>query len=324
MRKHGLLGVLFFIAIQAAIFVSLKRFHSFAESKWFLASSEGLLVLVTIAIYTLSQPTPKPRRPRPSTTTETPPPPKEQEQLLKTANDEKNQLSQTLQRLQESELFAKQRTEDLERKSTELSTQLAETAANLLDAQRTTDSCCQTIQTLTFEVDRLTTQLDQERRQHSIEIRTLLGKESESSSKKKVPRTLPTKSPLQPIPSLLLLLSACQKGLDLHVANDWPANEHRTLVRRKFFDVAQKMGLAPIAIVSLESPTEHFLSPKLPGSLSIADLRAAVLPYKTTFERLKRFEPYHITDERLGGRWIVFRAAWDNLEDLVALAPANP
>ena len=86
--------------------------------------------------------------------------------------------------------------------------------------------------------------------------------------------------------------------------------------------MAQKMVATPLAIVSLESPTEYYLSPKLPEGLDINVVRAAVLSYRSSLENLKRFEPYHIIDDRVKGRYAAFRAAYDNLEDLILLVPS--
>ena len=64
MRKSGLWCVFFFVVAQSAIVIALKRFHSFAESKLFLITSETIVVIATALWYTLMQPSPK-RRQRP-------------------------------------------------------------------------------------------------------------------------------------------------------------------------------------------------------------------------------------------------------------------
>jgi hypothetical protein len=334
MRRNGLWCTLFFAVAQSVIFVALKRFHSFAESKLFLLSSEAIVVVATAIWYVLMQPAPRRKAQQPNEPTvryiqQPTPPPQEAPQTEKALNvetEEKKRLTEKIRTLEESEIFCKQRLESLEREKVELHATLSEVEGNLVDAQKKTDSCCQTIQSLTFEVDRILTQLEGERRAHSIEVRALLRKdeseETAAQTKKKQAKTALARVATPPLPSLLLLLSACQKGLDLHIANDWPANEHRPLVRRKFFDLAQKMVTTPIAIVSLESPTEYYLSPKLPEGIEVNDVRATILSYSATFEKLKRFEPYHIIDDRLKGRYVAFRAAWDNLEDLIVLAPS--
>ena len=335
MRKSGLWCTLFFIAAQSAIVVALKRYHSFAESKLFLLSSEAVVAIATAIWYALMQPAPR-KRPRPvdspmvqrvepqSAPQEEPP--DENEQFLKAEAEEKKRLEEVVRTCEEREAFGKQRIESLEREKEDLRSKLSAVEGNLIDAQKKTDSCCQTIQALTLEVDRILGQLESERRAYSIEIRALLRKEERedplAQAKKKPSKAIPPRIATPPLPSLLLLLSACQKGLDLHVATDWPSNEHRPLVRRKFFDMAQKMVTTPMAIVSLDSPTEYYLSPKLPEGLDINDVREAILSYRTSFEGLKRFEPYHIIDDRMKGRYVAFRAAWDNLEDLIVLAPS--
>ncbi len=331
MRKSAHLCLIFFLLAQATIFSALKRYHSFAESKWIFVAAEGVLVMITIWWYLLAKPQIVPKRTlkpaSPVAAPMSPPLPDERDLQLKAHADEKVSLIENIRRLEETELFSKQRLSDLEQEKTGLKERLQEAEGQLVEVQKTTDSCCHTIQDLTFEIDRLMVQLEQERRQHSIEVRALLRKEDEEvslASKKKTGKTAPAiqKVAPRPVPALLLLLSTCQKGLDLHLANDWPANEHRLLVRRKFFDVVQKMNSTPFAVVSLEYPTEFFLSSKLPPSLSVNQLRSAVMEYKNSFASLKRFEPYHFTDERIGGRWVAFRIAWDNLEDLVTLTPS--
>ena len=334
MRRNGLWCALFFAVAQSVVFVALKRFHSFAESKLFLLSSEAIVVVATAIWYVLMQPSPRRKIQQPigpttrHTQQETHPtitPQTEKESILKAEAEEKKCLIEKIRTLEESEIFCKQRLESLEREKADLHAKLSEVEGNLIDAQKKTDSCCQTVQSLTFEVDRILTQLEQERRAHSIEVRALLRKdnseETETQTKKKQAKAALARVATPPLPSLLLLLSACQKGLDLHIAHDWPANEHRPLVRRKFFDLAQKMVTTPIAIVSLESPTEYYLSPKLPEGLEVNDIRTTILSYRETFEKLKRFEPYHIIDDRLQGRYVAFRTAWDNLEDFIVLAP---
>jgi hypothetical protein len=322
--------LLFFVVAQAAIFSFLRRYHSFSESKWIFVAAECLLMVITVWWYLTAKPqVPAKRIQKPLSLTPPLQLPKSDEKdvQLKALADEKASLTENIRRLEEVELFSKHRLSDLEQERAGLKERLSEAEGRLVEVQKTTDSCCHTIQDLTFEIDRLMSQVDQERHQHSIEVRALLRKESEetgSATKKKVSKTVPAvqKMASPPIPALLLLLSTCQKGLDLHLANDWPANEHRLLVRRKFFDVVQKMNATPLAVVSLEYPTEYFLSSKLPAGLSINQVRAAVLEYKSIFAQLKRFEPYHFTDERLGGRWVAFRIAWDSLEDLIALTPS--
>jgi len=316
---------------QAMIFFFLKRYHSFAESKWILVSAEGVLVAITVWWYLIAKPAAAPKRAHKQVVAPVPVPeketPDEKAIQLRAVLDEKAALLENIKRLEETDLFSKRRLTDLDQEKNGLKDKLSEAEGRLVEVQKTTDSCCRTIQDLTFEIDRLLSQLDQERRQHSIEVRALLRKEGEDSSsegRKKTGKSVPAvqKVASAPISTLLLLMSSCQKGLDLHVANDWPANEHRLLVRRKFFDLVQKMNGTPFAVVSLESPAEYFLSSKLPPSLSINQVRSSVLEYKDAFARLKRFEPYHFTDERIGGRWVAFRAAWDNLEDLITITPA--
>ena len=329
MRKSSFFCLLFFIVVQSAIVFYLRKFHSFADSKGFLVASEGLLVMATASWYLLSRPAERPReRARPPQTT-LPPPPKsdDRELLIKTLTNEKQSLSEEMRQLTESALFSKKRLEDIEREHNEIQRRLSEAEGANVEAQKTIDSCRSTIQSLTTEIDRLMIQIDQERRAHSIEVRAFLSKtdgatDTDLGKKKKSRQAAAVpKMATPPLPSLLLLLATCQKGLDLLIAPDWPASEHRLLVRRKFFDVAKKMNSTPFAVVSLENPTEYFLSPKLPSSLTISDVQAATASYKASFSRLQQFEPYHFTDERLGGRWVAFRTAWNNLEDLIAMAP---
>lgn len=333
MRKSDSLCLFFFVAAQGVIFFFLKKYHSFSELKWLLVGAEAIVAVVTAWWYLLIQPPPRPKRQEAevrvvSIPSPLPQKPDDKELLLKAATDEKKALAENVKRLEEVELFSKQRLHDLEQEKSVMKDKLKEAEGQLVEVQKKTNSFCQTIQELTFEVDRLLTQLEQERRQHSIEVRTLLKKEGDeggSGQKKKSNKSTPAvpKVATPPLPSLLLLLSTCQKGLDLHQAQDWPANEYRLLVRRKFFDTVQKMNSTPLAVVSLEYPAEYFLSSKLPQNLSINEVRAAVLAYKTTFERLQRFEPFHFTDEKIGGRWIGFRAAWENLDDIITIAPTS-
>ena len=242
------------------------------------------------------------------------------ELLLKTETEEKNRLAGEVRTFEEREAFSKQRIESIEQEKEALRMKLSEAEQRLLDTQKKDDSSCQIIQSLAFEMERLLSQLEGERRAHSIEIRTFLRKEDPPEVvKKKQAKAVPLRVATPPLPSLLLLISACQKGLDLHAANDWPANEHRPLVRRKFFDMAQKMAATPMAIVSLDSPTEYYLSPKLPEGLDATVVREAVLSHRSALESLKQFEPYHIIDERMKGQYVAFRIAWDNLDDLIAL-----
>lgn len=329
MRKNGLLCGIFFLVGQAALLIVLKKGQLFAQSRGLFIASQILLLTVTTIWYLLVQPKTRPHRPSQQPSPPIPiamPQPDEREAQLKEDADQKAALLENVKRLEEREVFSKQRLSDVEQEKIVLKERLSEAEGRLVEVQKTTDSCCRIIQDLTFEIDRLTIQLEQERRQHSVEIRALLRKEGDeplSGTKKKSGKSVPAvqKIASPPVPSLLLLLSACQKGLDLHVANDWPAGEHRVLVRRKFFDIVQKMNATPLAVVSLEQPTEYFLSSKLPHNLSAAQVRTVVMEYKQVFSQLQRFEPYHVTDERIGGRWVAFRAAWDNLDDLITMTP---
>ena len=328
MRNSASICLLFFVVAQATIIAFLKRYHSFSESKWVFVGAEALLVMITVVWYLMSKPQVSPRRSqKPPSPPVVQPKSDDKDLQLKALFDEKANLAEHVRRLEETDLFSKQRLSDLEQEKIALKERLSQAEGRLVEVQKTTDSCCRTIQDLTFEIDRLMSQVDQERRQHSIEVRALLRNDAEegsSATKKKVSKTVPAVQKLSssPVPALMLLMYTCQKGLDLRLANDWPASEHRLLVRRKFFDVVQKMNATPFAVVSLENPTDYFLSSKLPPDLSIGQVRAAVMEYKATFAQLKRFEPYHVTDERLGGRWVAFRTAWDNLEDLIALTPS--
>lgn len=330
MRKSAFFCLLFFVVSHVGIFFFLKKHPSFAEAKWTFVAAESLLVTITIWWYLMSKPKIPVRAPQRVAQQAMPvcqPKQDERDLQLKAFADEKNSLLEKVKRLEETELFSKQRASDLEQEKNTLKERLSQAEARLVEVQKTTDSCCHTIQDLAFEIDRLMSQLEQERRQHSIEVRALLRKESDepvAATKKKTSKTPPAvqKIATSPVPALMLLMSTCQKGLDLRVANDWPANEHRLLVRRKFFDIVQKMNGTPFAVVSLEYPTEYFLSSKLPSTLSITQVQSTVMEYKNIFGQLKRFEPYHFTDEKLGGRWVAFRLAWENLDDLITLTPS--
>ena len=327
--RSGRWCLLFFLAAQAAIIIALRRFHSFADSKVFLLSSEAALSIITALWYMLAQPSRKKKtRPaeapavRPMQSQPAPQKETEYEQLLKTEAEEKNRLAGEVRTFEEREAFSKQRIENLEQEKKNLQAKLSETEQALLDIQKKGDSSHHIIQSLASEIERLLSQLESERRTHSIEIRTFLQKEEPPDVvQKKQAKAVPLRAAASPLPSLLLLLASCQRGLNAQLENSWPANEHRPLVRRKFFDMVQKMAATPLAVVSLDSPTEYYLSPKLPEGLDVNTIREAVLARRSLFESLKQFEPFCIVDGRMKGQYTAFRIASENLNDLVAMVP---
>ncbi len=321
MRKNSFLVFIFFLMAQGTLFVALRRYQNFADSKGMLAASEAALVCITAWLYLASKPTNKKTRVVSQ-------PPKEPPKVAEAPSNEKKELEENLQRYREGELFSKQRIGDLEQEKESLQKALTDTSERTKQMQQSVQTCCQTIQEMACELERISSQMEQERRQHAIELRALLRKDDGDSifSKKK-----PIKQPVVPsiamnaLPSMLLLLSSCQKGLTTQEAQDWPSGEHRLLVRRKFFDLAKKLSTPSMAILSFDHPVDCYLSPKLTSRVSVNELLDLMRTHKPALDGLNQFEPYTFTDARLGGTavWTAFRVAWENLDDLITLVSSH-
>ena len=323
MRKNSFLVFIFFLIAQGTLFVALRRYQSFAESKGMLAASEAVLVCLTAWLYLASKPTTKKTRvvSQPST-------PQEPPKVVDAPSQEKKELEENLARYREGELFSKQRIGDLEQEKASLQKGLTDTTQQVKQTQQSVETCCQTIQELSYELERVSSQMEQERRQHAIELRALLRKDDGDSifSKKKLTKQPPVpRIAMNALPSLLLLLSSCQKGLTTQEAQDWPSGEHRLLVRRKFFDLAKKLTAPNMAILSFDHPVDCYLSPKFATFISVNDLLELMRSHKPSLDILKRFEPYTFTDPRLGGTtvWTAFRVAWENLDDLITIVSSR-
>lgn len=324
MRKNSFLVFIFFLVAQGTIFVALRRYQSFAESKGMLAALEAALVCTTAWLYLASKPRQKKLRTLAQQPSSLEPQKQEEPPSQSLQHSEKKELEETLTRYREGELFSKQRISDLEQEKISLQNSLSDAAQQVQQVQHSVETCCQTIQELTHELERVTSQMEQERRQHAIELRALLRKDDADglASGKKLTKPLPVQRvAMNPLPTLLLLLSSCQKGLTSQEGADWPSGEHRLLVRRKFFDLAKKLGSSNMAVISFEHPVDCYLSPKISPLISVNDLLELMRTHKPSLDQLKRFEPYNFTDARLGGttQWTAFRVAWENLDDLFTI-----
>ncbi len=180
---------------------------------------------------------------------------------------------------------------------------------------------------LSVEIQKLCHQIEQDRKTHAVEIRALLGKEE-----KKVGGPLLTTraassgilSPsISPIAAVFLLLLQCQKGFDKSEASSWPDAEHRDLIRRAFFDRLQQASHVPLAVFSLERPTELYVSPKFPQTLSSKDCREISEAFGQELRQLSSMEPLQLNAEYLQGMYVAFKVAGQNLDDLVVMVPMS-
>jgi len=311
-------SLLFFCACQIVIFLGIKRFNSFAESKWVLALLEIVLVVLTTFWYLFSKPkkgmgvkraiAPTTRYMGNQTQDE-----QKSKDLLQEPL-EKERGEQVCQ--EEVDIFLQQRLEDDQVQIQEYREQLEKMDQRVLEEKRNRFACCQVIQELSCEVERLTKHIEQERREHSIELRALLRKEGMNICSHEAPSVV-SKIAMSPLPALLSLLAMCQKGLER--PGEWPSGEHRLLVRRKFFDVVKKSQMASLFVCSLDFDSEYFLSSILSSQVSFEQLRAVVEKHKESLYALEPYEPYAFFDEEILGEWTAFRLSWENLDDIVVM-----
>jgi hypothetical protein len=300
----------FFSLAQAIILVYLKRHPNFSESKWTFLLLEAILIFATISWYLLSKPQPKPSQPvkKPLPVKQIP----KQEPEKNTA--ELASLQEAISHLTQAEESSKQRITELENERDMLKEKVVQEEVLRSQAVANIEQYGPLILNLSQELEKLTSHIEELKRQHDIEMRALLGKKPRPPSK-----TTTFRPPTSPLASTLLLLVQCHKGLSLQ-NTAWPAQEHALLVRRKFFDLVSSYSSAPFAIVSLSSPSDYFLSPKLPNC-SVVNLHTLIGPHIKTLSQLRPFEPYFLTDKETP--MVCFRIAWENLEDLIVLVPSG-
>lgn len=310
---------LFFSISQVFVLFYLRKHPDFSESKWTLLLLETIVIFATISWYLLAKKTPPISAPptrKPQIIKE---PPKEQS----TQNiEELASLQEAVSHLTQAEESSKKRIEEIEHERDLLQQKLIQEEALRAEAVANIEQYGPLIFNLSLEMEKLSSHIEEIKRQHDIEIRALLGKEERAGSKKtrtssKAPSFRPATSPLA---STLLLLVQCHKGLCME-NNTWPAQEHSLLIRRKFFDLVATYSSTPFAILSLTSASEYSLSPKLPEEISITNLHALIAPHTKTLSTLRPFEPYFISDTQ--HPWVSFRIAWENLDDLIVLVPTQ-
>ncbi len=308
MKKNS--SLLFFCVVQVLIFLVLRRFDSFTESKWMLAGLEALLVFVTVSWYVLAQPEEEEK--------ETPSPmfmkspEKEEDPQIAESFEEKKALEEELKKQEETESFLRQRLQDAEEEKEIFLEKICCAEEKASSQQKTRATCRQTIQELGFEIRKLTKQIGRERREHAIEIRALLRREGQDDTK---PPLVP-KVAMSPLPAVVSLLASCQKGLER--PGEWPSKEHRVLVRRKLFDEVRKTAVTPLIVASLEHPTDLYISSKIEPTLSQEEVFSLIEAYKNEFSQLDHFEPYYFDGQE--SQWTAFRLNWENLDDIVFLA----
>lgn len=303
----------FFFFSQAAVLIYLKKHPNFSESKWTLLLLETIVIFATISWYLLAkkpEKLPKPFSKEPSIK-EIPSP------QASTNTEEIVSLKEAVSHLTQAETASKNRIQELEQERDGLQEKLVQEEALHTEALANLEHYGPLICNLSVEIEKLTSHIEEIKRQHDIEIRALLGKEGKKA------RT-PTKAPLfrpptSPLASTLLLLVQCHKGLSLQNST-WPAQEHALLVRRKFFDLVASYSSVPYAILSLSSPSDYFLSPKLPEQFSLSTINTLIAPHTKTISTLRPFEPYFISDKQCP--FVTFRIAWENLDDLIVLVPS--
>jgi len=301
-------ALVFFCIGQACLVLFLKRFDSFADSKWTLVIFESILVAISLFWYLFAEGEveERPQPPRPKERKEPP-----VEKIV--VDEEKKALEEAVGRLEETEIFLRERLESEEGEKQEVREKLRNLEEDFVKEQNIRKHGCQAIRKLSFELARLTYQIEQERREHAIELRALLRNDDPLLKMKKscvVPKVAMT-----PLPAVLLMLATCQKSRER--PGEWPSAEHRLLVRRKFFDVIKKHQTSPFAALSLDTSSDSFVSQKL--DVSSKDLFEVVSSYREDILRLENFEPFFLEDDRLEGEWTAFRLTWKNLQDIVIL-----
>ena len=275
MKKNS--SLLFFCVVQVLIFLLLRKFDSFTESKWMLAGLEALLVFVTVSWYVLSQPEEEEREASPPPLFITTPEKEEEDPQIAVALEEKQALEEELKKQEETESFLRQRLQDAEEEKEILLEKMRVAEEGAAFGQKASTTCRQTIQELGFEIRKLTKQIGRERREHAIEIRALLRREGQDDTK---PPLVP-KVAMSPLPAVVALLASCQKGLER--PGEWPSKEHRVLVRRKLFDVVRRTAVTPLIVASLEYPTDLYISSKIEPAVSKEELFSIIETYKNEF-----------------------------------------
>jgi hypothetical protein len=301
----------FFSLAQVLILLYLKKHPNFSESKWTFLLLEAIVIFATISWYLLSKPQPKPIQPvkklEPVKQIPKEPVEKNTEQI--------SALEEAISHLTQAEESSKNRIQELEQEKDGLQEKLLQEEALQAQAVANIEQYGPLVFNLSLEIEKLSSHIEELKRQHDIELRACLGK------KPRPPSKAPTfRPPTSPLASTLLLLVQCQKGLSLQ-QGAWPAQEHALLVRRKFFDLVSSYSSTPFAIVSLSSPSDYFLSPKLPESCSLSILHSLIGPHTKTVSTLRPFEPYFISDKNFS--LVSFRIAWENLDDLIVLVPSG-
>jgi len=315
MKRNG--SLIFFCFVQAIIFLVLRKFDSFTESKWMLAGLEALLVFVTVSWYVLSQAneSQEKRRPRPTLVRGAS---EEGRDSLKAGGiQEKKDLEEEIEKKEETESFLRQRLQDAEEEKEKLQEKIQQIEGRIAAEQKTRSTCRQTIQELGFEIRKLTRQISRERREHAIEVRALLRKEGGEDAKLSSSPPVP-KVAMHPLAAVVSLLASCQKGLER--PGEWPSQNHRVLVRRKLFDVAKKTAVTPLIVASLEHPADLYISPKIEVAHSAEEVHAIVEAYREELSQLDHFEPFYLHDEQSMSHWTAFRLTWENLDDIIIFA----
>jgi hypothetical protein len=308
MQARTLFLCAIFVVAQLAIFFVVKRNPSFAEAKWLLVYLEALVVLLTTGLYLGTRPSGKKiEAPAPVVVKEIP-------SQVPALQQKIAELQQTIQRLEEASLFSKQHAEGLKEEKSALEKKHQTVNLKLEEVNETVQACCDSIRELGGDFERVISQLEHERKQHAIEVRALLGKNySPSREEKKV-----VKIALSPLPCALMLLLSCQKALEHGPSEEATA----AFSRRKCFDIARQFGTSSVALISLQNPTEYFLSPKLSQLVSLEDLLSVIETHKESFENLQTFQPYLFSDKKIGeDRWTAFRLSHPHVNDLVVVVP---
>jgi hypothetical protein len=310
----------FFSLAQAAVLVYLRKHPNFSECKWTFLLLETIIIFSTISWYLLTKKT----QTQPAQKVKKPLPVKQEPTEQPTRNTEEiASLKEALSHLTQVEASSKKRIEELEQEKDSLKEKLLLEETLRAEAVANIEQYGPLVFTLSLEMEKLSSHIEEIKRHHDIEIRALLGREEKNGIKKtKIPsKTTSFRPATSPLASTLLLLIQCHKGLSLQ-NTAWPAQEHSLLVRRKFFDLVSSYSSTPFAIVSLTSPSDYFLSPKLPEECSILTINSLIAPHTKTLSSLRPFEPYFISDKRFP--CVSFRIAWDNLDDLLAIVPTEP
>jgi hypothetical protein len=326
MKKFFLFSL--FCVVQGFLFLWMRKMPSFAQAKVLFVSIEAAFCGISGLMYLYGRPQAQKIRSFLPMRTSTPQViPMASSEIQVQLEAEKKELLAKLESVNENVATLQSKLQLQDEKSRTCQEKLAESEKKALQCGVNKKVYSQALLELSAEIQKLCSQIEQDRKTHSVEIRALLGKDDKrvgvSGSVSSSAATGVIQPAIAPIAAVLLILLQCQKGFEKSGTSPWPDAEHRDLIRRAFFDRLQQAPHIPLAVFSLEMPAELYVSPKFPQALSSKNCTQIVETFGPQLRQLSPLEPFQVDAEGLLGTYVAFKVAWHNLDDLVVMVPMN-